>query len=101
FLAVFVKRDGAVVGGDEDVAAFTFDDDADLGSFVIVHFGGPGLLRQAAHFHDQGRAGVIVKDHQSIGGLGVIHVTQPAADRQDARGKSLFSQKPAGGIHLV
>ncbi len=101
FLALFVKSNGLAVIGHQHVAAFAFDDVADLSVFVGVHILGAGLFRQTADFHDQGGGKVIVKRNEGIGCLGVILVAEAPADGQDAGGQDFLAQEPARHIHFV
>src|SRR5262249_13180248 len=57
--------------------------------------------RQTPHFEDDRRGRIVVDGHLGVGGLGVVIVAEPAAKAHHTAGEALFTQGPAGLVHLV
>jgi hypothetical protein len=129
FLVVFVVNGAAVVARDGNPAVFAFDDDADAGAFIDVHFLdeefgflagggsirffgggflgffhfllGEGVVREAADFEDQRRFVIHVENDLGVGRGAVIDVTDPSAEAHDFGRKMIDAEGPAGDVHLM
>src|ERR1041385_56839 len=101
FLALFVEYFGGGVTRDNDTPTFAIDDEPNRSTMVLVHFLVGRARGQAAHFEDERRILVFVKNDQRVRRGAIVDVTDAAADAEDARRKGVFAEDPAGDVHLV
>ena len=114
-VALLVVGRGTRIIRDKDISAFALDDDADTGPLALfvrrklVHVtripAFVGLARfifgESAHFKDQRRFWVVVKDDLSVRGLTIVIVAQSAADAPDPGREFGLAEKPPGDVHLM
>ena len=111
--AVAIQGGGVPIIGNDHGSALAFDDIADGNAVIFVHTsdGGSGgirageagsssvrLCRQAAHFKNQGRSGIIVSDDLGAGRFAVVIVTEPATDTEAVAGEAR-SRRETNGRH--